>query len=131
MRQGMFRRYTKTTLIILLSVILLFAMLISFNPAQSETPPKNKLRWCGESYLNDQASVFFNDSYIHEIRLYFDDPKNSAYFEKASGAGVRQKYRLRIYNLRDKPVKFERKVRIYNCVFKESEVIEREEAEKI
>ena len=74
MRQGMFRRYTKTTLIILLSVILLFAMLISFNPAQSETPPKNKLRWCGESYLNDQASVFFNDSYIHEIRLYFDDP---------------------------------------------------------
>lgn len=69
--------------------------------------------------------------YYHVRTLYFDDPKNSAYFEKVSGVGSRQKYRLRIYNLRDKPIKFERKVRIYNRVFKESEVIEREEAEKI
>ncbi len=67
----------------------------------------------------------------HIRTLYIDDVKNSAYFEKMSGVGTRQKYRLRIYNLRDSPVKFERKIRIYNYVLKESEVIKREEAEKI
>lgn len=67
----------------------------------------------------------------HVRTLYFDDVKNLAYFEKMSGVGTRQKYRLRIYNLRDNPIKFERKARVYNYVFKESEVIGREEAEKI
>ncbi|MCS7113844.1 MAG: polyphosphate polymerase domain-containing protein [Nitrososphaerota archaeon] len=71
------------------------------------------------------------EGHYHVRTLYFDDIKNSAYFEKMSGVGNRQKYRLRIYNLRDNPVKFERKSRIYNYVFKESEVIQREEAEKI
>lgn len=67
----------------------------------------------------------------HIRTLYFDDVKNSAYFEKMSGVGTRQKYRLRIYNLSDNPVKFERKARVYDYVFKETVVIGREEAEKI
>ena len=30
--------------------------------------------WAGEVTVVNEADVFFDDSYVHEIRLYFDDP---------------------------------------------------------
>ncbi|MGD2066431.1 MAG: CotH kinase family protein, partial [Candidatus Bathyarchaeota archaeon] len=30
--------------------------------------------WAGEITVVNEADVFFDDSYVHEIRLYFDDP---------------------------------------------------------
>ena len=41
--------------------------------------------------------------------LYFDDPYNSAVWEKLSGVETRDKYRIRIYNLSDAQIKLERK----------------------
>ncbi len=41
--------------------------------------------------------------------LYFDDPFDSALWEKASGVGSRDKFRIRIYNYSDDVIKLERK----------------------
>ena len=41
--------------------------------------------------------------------LYFDDPFDSALWEKTSGVGSRDKFRIRIYNLTDDAIKLERK----------------------
>ena len=41
--------------------------------------------------------------------LYFDDPFDSAVWDKASGDSSRDKFRIRIYNLSDSAIKLERK----------------------
>lgn len=63
--------------------------------------------------------------------LYFDDFRNSAFWEKQAGVYSRDKYRIRIYNCSDSFIKFERKTKIHNYILKESVRITREEADRI
>jgi len=67
----------------------------------------------------------------HIRSLYFDDFRNSAYWEKQAGVYRRKKYRIRIYNRSDSVIKFERKTKIQRYVFKETVRLTREEADRI
>ncbi len=67
----------------------------------------------------------------HVRSLYFDDFRNSAFFDKMAGVPTRKKYRMRIYDLCDDFIKFERKSKFNTYVFKESAVLNREEADRI
>jgi hypothetical protein len=69
--------------------------------------------------------------FYHIRSLYFDDFRNSAYWEKQAGTYMREKYRIRIYNRSDAFIKFERKTKIHNYILKDSVRITREEAERI
>jgi len=71
------------------------------------------------------------DGRYHIRNLYFDDCKNTALAEKTSGVSRRKKYRMRIYNCSDEYIKFERKSKRDQYVFKESVRLTREEAEHI
>jgi len=71
------------------------------------------------------------DGRYHIRSLYFDDFRNTAFFDKMAGVPMRKKYRMRIYNFCDDFIKFERKSKFNEYVFKESEVISREEADRI
>jgi hypothetical protein len=72
-----------------------------------------------------------HDGSYHIRSLYFDDFKNSAFFEKQSGVARRKKYRIRIYNFSDKFIKFERKTKINQYIKKECVRLSREETDKI
>jgi len=67
----------------------------------------------------------------HIRSLYFDDFRNSAFWEKQAGNYRREKYRIRIYNRSDAFIKFERKTKIYNYILKESVRLTREDADRI
>ncbi len=71
------------------------------------------------------------DGRYHIRSLYFDDFRNSAFFDKMAGVPIRKKYRMRIYNLCDDFIKFERKRKFNEYVCKESAVLTREEADRI
>lgn len=71
------------------------------------------------------------DGRYHIRSLYFDDFRNTAFFDKMAGIAMRKKYRMRIYDLCDDFIKFERKSKFGNYVFKESAVLSREEADRI
>ncbi len=71
------------------------------------------------------------DGRYHIRNLYFDDYKNTALAEKTAGVARRKKYRMRIYNCSDEYIKFERKSKRDQYVFKESVRLTREEAERI
>jgi hypothetical protein len=71
------------------------------------------------------------DGRYHIRSLYFDDFKNTALAEKMSGVPRRKKYRIRIYNCCDECIKFERKSKWDQYVFKESVRLTREEADRI
>jgi SPX domain protein involved in polyphosphate accumulation len=43
--------------------------------------------------------------------LYFDDPHNSAYFEKTFGLSVHSKFRIRTYNCSENMIKLEKKTK--------------------
>lgn len=63
--------------------------------------------------------------------LYFDDIYDTALFEKDFGVNVRNKYRIRIYNLDDKVIKLERKNKVGQYVCKDAVRISREEYDQI
>lgn len=63
--------------------------------------------------------------------LYFDDPFDSAVWEKASGIESRDKYRIRIYNLSDGAIKFERKHKEGQYIKKDSVSLTRAECDAI
>lgn len=71
------------------------------------------------------------DGRYHIRSLYFDDFRNTAFFDKMAGVPTRKKYRMRIYNCCDDFIKFERKNKFNEYVFKETAVITREEADRI
>ena len=71
------------------------------------------------------------DGRYHIRSLYFDDFKNTAYFDKAAGVLTRKKYRMRIYNVCDDFIKFERKNKFNEYVSKETALLTREEADRI
>jgi hypothetical protein len=63
--------------------------------------------------------------------LYFDDYKDTAYWEKEAGTNKRKKYRIRIYNNDDSVIKFECKSKIGCYVFKETTFVTRQQAEQM
>jgi hypothetical protein len=71
------------------------------------------------------------DGRYHIRSLYFDDFRNTAFFDKLAGVATRKKYRMRIYNVCDDLIKFERKNKFDEYVFKETAVLSREEADRI
>ena len=67
----------------------------------------------------------------HVRSLYFDDFRNSAFWDKQAGTYSREKYRIRIYNRSDAVIKFERKTKIQRFIFKETVRLTRDEADRI
>lgn len=63
--------------------------------------------------------------------LYFDDADDSAFREKLAGDNDRDKYRLRIYNMKDDVVKLERKHKQAGYILKESLDLSRADAESL
>ncbi len=63
--------------------------------------------------------------------LYFDDPYDSAVWEKSSGIEMRDKYRIRIYNLSDEAIKLERKHKDGQFIKKDSVSLSRSECDQI
>lgn len=61
-----------------------------------------------------------NEDKTYFIRsLYFDDIKDTAYYEKIDGTEKRKKYRIRIYNLDDSFIRLERKDKNRDLTYKE------------
>ena len=71
------------------------------------------------------------DNSYHIRSLYFDDIYDSALREKIAGSDGRSKYRIRIYNLSDGIIKFEKKIKNGQYVSKKSISISRDEYERI
>jgi len=63
-------RKSKLALVVLFSALLLASMV--FDVVQTSGADAGS--WAGEGNIVNEADVFFDDSYIHEIHLYFDDP---------------------------------------------------------
>ncbi len=63
--------------------------------------------------------------------LYFDDPWDSAVEDKVAGNDLRDKFRVRIYNLSDKAVKLERKHKDGQYIRKDSLPLSRSECEQL
>lgn len=76
--------------------------------------------------LNKDEHGVINDGY-HVRSLYFDDMYDSAFNEKESGIFQRKKYRVRIYNISDKTIKFEKKSKFGQYINKESKKITKDE----
>lgn len=63
--------------------------------------------------------------------LYFDDPFDTALWEKASGTGSRDKFRIRIYNMQDDAIKLERKHKEGQYIKKDSVSLSRQDCDEI
>ena len=63
--------------------------------------------------------------------LYFDTPFEKAVAEKADGVEFRDKYRIRIYNMSDKVIKFERKHKNGQFIGKKSLLITRQQCDAV
>ena len=63
--------------------------------------------------------------------LYFDDYQDSAFLDKMDGNDARDKYRIRIYNLRDDVIKLERKHKQGPYILKHSLSLSREECDAL
>ena len=61
---------SRLALVVMFSTLLLAGMLLGV----VRTSGADAGAWSGENNVSNEADVFFDDSYIHDIRLYFDDP---------------------------------------------------------
>ena len=75
------------------------------------------------------ASINGGEYFIRS--LYFDDPFDTAVWDKTSGVGSRDKFRIRIYNHSDCAIKLERKHKEGQFIKKDSVSISREDCEEI
>ena len=71
-----------------------------------------------------------NNEY-HIRSLYFDTINDDALTEKIAGVGNRKKYRIRIYNFKDKVIKLECKSKYGDLISKQSVSIPRELADQL
>jgi len=71
-----------------------------------------------------------NNEY-HIRSLYFDTINDDALTEKIAGVGNRKKYRIRIYNFKDKVIKLECKSKYGDLISKQSVTIPRELADQL
>lgn len=72
-----------------------------------------------------------NGGSYHIRSLYFDTAFDDAYYDKIDGVKDRDKYRIRIYNLRDKEVFLECKTKVGSLISKRSAKIPKILAEQI
>ena len=73
-----------------------------------------------------------NENNEYHIRsLYFDTINDDALEEKIAGVGNRKKYRIRIYNFKDKVIKLECKSKYGDLISKQSVTIPRELADQL
>ncbi len=63
--------------------------------------------------------------------VYFDDYRNSCFYESEDGINIRAKYRIRIYNVSDKRIQLERKSKQNGMTCKESAPLTRQECERL
>jgi hypothetical protein len=67
----------------------------------------------------------------HIRSLYFDDVNNKALHEKLGGIRDRVKYRIRIYNVQDNVIHFEKKIKFNDYIAKVKEPLSRDMYEAI
>ncbi len=67
----------------------------------------------------------------HIRSLYFDDINNKALHEKLAGVRDRVKYRIRIYNVKDDVIHFEKKIKFRDYIAKLKEPLTREMTDRI
>ncbi|MBN3524061.1 polyphosphate polymerase domain-containing protein [Paenibacillus apiarius] len=67
----------------------------------------------------------------HIRSLYFDDIDNKALHEKLGGVRDREKYRIRIYNLSDRVIHLEKKIKFNDYIAKVKEPLTREMVDSI
>ena len=77
----------------------------------------------------DEHAGSNGDYFIRSV--YFDDDTFSAYHEKLAGVNIRNKYRLRFYNMDAGRLTFEAKRKCGQLVTKSAQVISRETAERM
>ncbi|MCL1964648.1 MAG: polyphosphate polymerase domain-containing protein [Firmicutes bacterium] len=77
----------------------------------------------------DPAGDEYNDYAVRS--LYFDTVFDDFLQEKISGIGDRRKYRIRIYNFKDKQIKLERKSKFGDLITKDGIEIPRDLAEQL
>lgn len=83
-----------------------------------------------QTVMEKDVNASCNGSYF--IRsIYFDDIFDSALYQKRSGVGNRNKYRIRFYNLSDKLIHLECKRKIGTRIAKTSLPVSKECAEKM
>ena len=69
---------------------------------------------------------------IYSIRsLYFDDYRNTCYYDNENGVSPRAKFRIRIYNQSDERISLELKRKDYDKTFKQACRISRENVERL
>jgi len=66
----------------------------------------------------DENGDEFNEYQIRS--LYFDDVYDSALYDKINGVRTRDKYRIRIYNMKDDNIRLECKTKVGNLISKRS-----------
>lgn len=88
-----------------------------------------RMRSLIEPFVHRDSHAGENGYFIRS--LYFDDVFSSGYYEKESGIERRRKYRIRIYNLSDRSIKFEIKDKLDSYIAKLSASITREECERM
>lgn len=67
---------------------------------------KNRLR----NYMSLDPNAV-EKGFYHVRSIYFDDYLNTSYYDKINGVLNRFKYRLRIYDFKDNPIKLEKKIK--------------------
>lgn len=77
----------------------------------------------------DPAGDEYNEYAVRS--LYFDTIFDDFFYEKISGVGNRQKYRIRIYNFSDKTIKLECKAKYGDQIAKQSLTIPRDLADQL
>ena len=89
----------------------------------------NEMRQLDRVLWRDPNGDVNNEYHIRS--LYFDTIFNDAYFDKMDGDQNRDKYRIRIYNMRDTNIKLECKTKVGSLISKRSLGIPRDLAEQI
>ena len=87
-----------------------------------------KARICNICKVDAHAS----DDGIYQIRsVYFDDAKDSCYYENENGTDPREKFRIRIYNLDDSRIVLECKRKEHSMTHKDSCLLTKEQCMSI
>lgn len=103
---------------------------------------RHEMKYIIPTYLHQEMSAVFREimaydrhagpEYQYNIRsLYFDDMYHSAYNEKLDGIQHRRKYRIRIYNCKDRRIVLECKHKDGAYIYKENVPISRDEYDSI
>jgi hypothetical protein len=113
------------------------------NDPQGESGYRHELKY----FLNNNQYTLLRQKISHTVQmdyncqkaggeyfirsLYFDDPYDSAFRTKLAGEDYRNKYRLRVYDLKDDIIKLECKHKDNSYIKKQSVLLSREECDEL